>query len=178
MAQNPQQDNQGDMYAQYQQFWDWIQSLPAIGPYKMAKLGAQLPILGLYNTTQEQLLRQQQIQMGMKQLENDLVLGKMDRRLAYLNLKFQQGPYFEYLQQKTANDTQISNNEVLTSGEYTRQAQEGTKQARQATLQSRNNTLASLQNTEQARYGAEGAKYQYMNTKQRLANPIASGSIY
>jgi hypothetical protein len=160
----------GDIYAQFQQFFDWLASLPPLTEDQLLQLGAQAPVMGLYNQTQQQLIQQQQMDYQLKVLQQDFQLKGNELELAKLNLAFQMGPFQDYLDLKTANDMAMSNNQLGISGNELAMSRQQAKTSKEYTKQAYNNTAASAYGAKSAKFGADAAEFNYLSQKQQAMN--------
>ncbi len=158
---------EGDIYAQFQQFFDWLSSLPPLTEEQLLQLGAQAPILGIYNEMQKQQLQKQQIEQQLKVLQMDFDLKGQELALAKLNLEYQSGPYHDYLMLKTQNDMGISNNQLGISQNELGMSRQQLLTSKQYTKQSMNQAAASAYGAKAAKSGADAAEFGYLQQQDR-----------
>jgi hypothetical protein len=151
-----------DPWAGFADFLQQFGQMPTPSADQMTTLAAYAPIMGLYQQLQAGGLQQSQYQVELQKMAYDYKLSKEQLRQAELQTQFQEGPYFDYLKAKTANDISISNNDVLSSNNNVLASQAQVETAKQATARAKNDALSSAYQTQQARYGDDAARYNFL----------------
>jgi hypothetical protein len=153
--------NYDDIQQQYQAFLDWLNSQQPMTDEQLGTAAGVIPGLQIFQQMQQSQmdnsLKQAQVEYGLAQLQNDFDMNSMQLEQARKQLEFQEGPYQDYLNQKTANDLAMSNNDVT-------QSNNNVLMSKDAVTRSGNDTLQSAYGLDQAKLAADVAKIKSYET--------------